>query len=69
MKNPGIKLLAIACTLISGCQPNYYIPNTQNVPLLTSKGETNLTLSGNNNFYFAYHKDWFAVPTAYGLVK
>lgn len=49
MKTRGIKLLAIACILISGCQPNYYIPNTQNVPLLTSKGETNLTLSGNTN--------------------
>ncbi|MBI3751266.1 MAG: hypothetical protein HY263_06370 [Chloroflexi bacterium] len=28
-----------------------------------------LTLSGNNNFYFAYSKDWFATPTTYGLVK
>jgi hypothetical protein len=28
-----------------------------------------LTLAGNNNFYFAYDKDWFAVPTTYGLVK
>ncbi|HET7180740.1 MAG TPA: pilus assembly protein TadG-related protein [Candidatus Limnocylindrales bacterium] len=28
-----------------------------------------LTLGGNNNFYFAYQKEWFAVPTAYGLVK
>jgi Flp pilus assembly protein TadG len=28
-----------------------------------------LTLSGNNNFYFAYNKDWFATPTTYGLVK
>jgi hypothetical protein len=28
-----------------------------------------LTLSGNNNFYFAYQKDYFAAPTVYGLVK
>jgi hypothetical protein len=28
-----------------------------------------LTLGGNNNFYFAYSKDWFALPTTYGLVK
>jgi len=28
-----------------------------------------LTLAGNNDFYFAYSKDWFTVPTTYGLVK
>jgi hypothetical protein len=28
-----------------------------------------LTVSGNNNFYFAYQRDLFAAPTAYGLVK
>jgi len=28
-----------------------------------------LTLAGNNNFYFAYSKDFFAKPTTYGLVK
>ena len=28
-----------------------------------------LTLGGNNNFYFAYQKDFFAIPTTYGLVK
>jgi hypothetical protein len=28
-----------------------------------------LTLSGNNNFYFQYQKDWFAQPTTYGLVQ
>ena len=28
-----------------------------------------LTLSGNNNFYFAYQKDYFAAQTVYGLVK
>ncbi len=35
--------------LISACSPKYYTPNTQNVPLLSSQGETNLTLSGNGN--------------------
>jgi hypothetical protein len=29
----------------------------------------NLTVSGNNNFYFAYQKDYYAAPTVYGLVK
>lgn len=28
-----------------------------------------LTLAGNNNFYFAYSKDFFAKPTTYGLVQ
>jgi hypothetical protein len=28
-----------------------------------------LTLAGNNNFYFAYSKDFFTVPTTYGLVQ
>lgn len=28
-----------------------------------------LTLSGNNNFYFAYQKDFYAAPTVYGLVE
>jgi hypothetical protein len=28
-----------------------------------------LTLSGNNNFYFAYQKNFFAAPLMYGLIK
>jgi hypothetical protein len=28
-----------------------------------------LTLSGNNNFYFAYQKNLFAAPMQYGLIK
>lgn len=35
--------------LITGCNPKFYSPNTQNVPLISEKGETNLTLSGNGN--------------------
>lgn len=31
------------------CSPKFYTPNTQNVPLISEKGETNLTLSGNGN--------------------
>ncbi len=34
---------------MSGCSPKYYTTNTQNVPLISEKGETNLTLSGNGN--------------------
>jgi hypothetical protein len=28
-----------------------------------------LTLSGNNNFYFAYNKDFFVKPVGYGLIQ
>lgn len=35
--------------LIAGCNPKFYSSNTQNVPLISEKGETNLTLSGNGN--------------------
>ncbi|MEO8773076.1 MAG: hypothetical protein ABI263_09100 [Gelidibacter sp.] len=31
------------------CNPKLYTPNTHNVPLISEKGQTNLTLSGNGN--------------------
>ncbi len=40
--------LVIGFGLVS-CNPKFYSPNTQNVPLISEKGETNLTLSGNGN--------------------
>lgn len=45
------KLLILALSIIglTSCNPKFYTPNTQNVPLITEQGETNLTLSGNNN--------------------
>lgn len=33
----------------ASCNPKFYTPNSQNVPLISKKGETNLTLSGNGN--------------------
>lgn len=33
------------------CNPRYYMPNTHNVPLLTQKGETNITASGAEGQY------------------
>jgi len=47
MKKVLFTLLS-ACLLYS-CSPKFYIPNTQNVPLLSEKGETNLTVAGNAN--------------------
>ncbi len=40
---------ALGLLLFSACSPKYYTANTQNVPLISEKGETNLTLSGNTN--------------------
>lgn len=35
--------------LLGACSPKYYVANTQNVPLISKKGETNLTFSGNGD--------------------
>ena len=48
MKLNLLFMLAIA-GMVSSCNPKFYTPNTLNVPLLSEKGETNLTLSGNGN--------------------
>lgn len=49
MKNTHIIIGFLLLILITGCNPKFYSPNTQNVPLISEKGETNLTLSGNGN--------------------
>ena len=49
MKNLKIIIIILAVTVITSCSPKYYVPNTQNVPLISERGETNLTLSGNGN--------------------
>ncbi len=49
MKNVHIIISFLLLILITGCNPKFYSPNTQNVPLISEKGETNLTLSGNGN--------------------
>ena len=40
--------LVIGFGMVS-CSPKFYTPNTQNVPLISEKGETSLTVSGNDN--------------------
>ncbi len=42
-------LISVLAVTGMGCNPNYYIPNTQNVPIITAKGQTNLTFAGNEN--------------------
>ncbi|MCB5288235.1 MAG: hypothetical protein LHW64_10610 [Candidatus Cloacimonetes bacterium] len=49
MKRTNIILIIIVGISFASCNPKFYIPNTQNVPLISEKGETNLTLSGNGN--------------------
>lgn len=44
-----ILFIALMLAIMAGCNPKYYTANTQNVPLISEKGETNLTLSGNAN--------------------
>lgn len=41
--------IAIACLGIVGCSPKYYVPSTQNVPLLSEKGQLDLNVNGNQN--------------------
>lgn len=57
MKNNHFIVLISGVALLSSCSPKYYSPNAQNVPLITAKGETNLTFAGNSdqlNFQGAY---------------
>lgn len=43
-----VLLWSLALALCS-CSTTYYIPNTQNVPVIDEKGETNITVAGNDN--------------------
>ena len=49
MKNLNKLLFLVIGLGLASCSPKFYTPNTQNVPLISEKGETNLTLSGNGN--------------------
>ncbi|MBP6759581.1 MAG: hypothetical protein KA133_10045, partial [Flavobacterium sp.] len=39
----------LICVAFAGCGPVYYVPNTQNVPVIKKKGQTNLTLGINSS--------------------
>lgn len=50
MKNIQITVLfALSILAFSACSPQYYIPNTQNVPAIGAKGETRINIAGNGN--------------------
>jgi Flp pilus assembly protein TadG len=76
---PTIAMTGGACVTLSG---TVYAPEGQiqfgGGSCGSGGGDTNLklqficwdlTLAGNNDFYFAFSKDWFAKPTTYGLVQ
>lgn len=60
MKNVAILLI---CVTFAGCGAVYYVPNTQNVPVMKEKGQTNLSLGINTS----ESTDGFEFQGAYGL--
>ncbi|MFA7081741.1 MAG: hypothetical protein WC135_03930 [Bacteroidales bacterium] len=41
--------LVLVSFLVTGCSPIFYTPNTQNVPMISSKGDNKITVAGNGN--------------------
>ncbi|MBW4362598.1 hypothetical protein [Flavobacterium taihuense] len=60
MKN---RVLFLIFATLTGCGPVYYVPNTQNVPVMKNKGQTNLSLGLN----VSESTDGFELQGAYGL--
>lgn len=60
MKNLAILLI---CATLTGCSPVYYVPNTQNVPVIKEKGQTNLSFGFNSS----ESTEGFELQGAYGL--
>ncbi len=55
-----IQLSVIGLALaLAGCSPRYYIPNTQNVPMIKAKNQVNFSVAGNTN--------QFELQAAYGI--
>lgn len=42
-------LIFVLCILSTACSPKFYVPNSQNVPMLQEKGQAIGTLSGNGD--------------------
>jgi hypothetical protein len=66
--------LSAFLVLISiGCSPKYYVPNTQNVPMIKERGQVSLSVAGNANqveFQGAYGvNDAVAIQVNGGLVR
>ena len=57
--------LFLITILFYGCSPIYYVPNTQNVPIMKAKGQTNLFLGLNES----ENTDAFEFQGAYGFTE
>ncbi len=53
----------LICVAFAGCGPVYYVPNTQNVPVMKEKGQTNISIGLNTS----ESTDGFELQGAYGL--
>lgn len=53
--------------LFASCSPKYYVPNTQNVPILTKKGEAKITAAFNGNIIQASDLDKVDLLSAYAV--
>jgi hypothetical protein len=56
-------VLFLLVLFFTGCGPIYYVPNTQNVPIMKDKGQMNLFLGFNGSEF----TDGFELQGAYGL--
>ena len=56
-------ILLLICATLNGCGAVYYVPNTQNVPVMKEKGQTNLSIGLNSS----ESVDGFEFQGAYGL--
>lgn len=56
-------IILFVCILVTGCGPVFYIPNTQNVPVMKSKDQFNLSLGLNTS----ESADGFEIQSAFGL--
>lgn len=45
----SISIILLIGAFATSCSPLFYSPNTQNVPLISQKGDNTLTVSGNGN--------------------
>lgn len=58
-------ILLLITILIFGCGPKYYVPNSQNIPNMTTKGQTNLGIAYNESEY----TNGFEVQTAHAITN
>jgi len=56
-------ILLLICVTLTGCGAVYYVPNTQNVPVMKEKGQTNLSIGLNAS----ESTNGFELQGAYGL--